>query len=276
MPNPESGMFDFTTLASGMRLDAASPAGGIGVTDSDRAALLVDLEKRLVAGQGFTLATLNLDHLVKISRDEAFRKAYAAHSHVTADGNPIVWLCAMAGQRVNLIPGSELVEPVIALAAEKGVPVAFLGATEASLARTEEVLRARYPSLNVVAQIAPPMGFDPLGGNAAESIAELDRSGARLCFLALGAPKQEIFAAHAQAKLPHVGFLSVGAGLDFLSGAQTRAPAVIRGLALEWLWRLAGNPRRLAGRYAACFVILPSAIRAALRARRHNIGAMRQ
>lgn len=268
-PGPASGgragavTFDFSTIAR----TAAPSAGPIAVSVPDRDNLMADLETRLLAGQGFSLATLNLDHLVKIGRDPAFRRAYAAQTHVTADGNPVVWLCRLAGQEVSLVPGSELVEPVAAMAARLDVPVAMVGSTEASLRGAAEALAARSPRLRVVARIAPPMGFDPEGGTAAEVIDALKASGARLCFLALGAPRQEIFAARAQATLPGVGFLSIGAGLDFLSGAQTRAPAAIRALALEWLWRLAGNPRRLLTRYALCFTLLPGATLAAVRAR---------
>ena len=100
------------------------------------------------------------------------------------------------------------------------------------------------------------------------AIARIGASGAGLCLLALGAPKQEIFAAHAAARLPRTGFMSIGAGLDFLAGTQTRAPAWMRRLAAEWLWRLAGSPRRMAGRYARCFAILPGEAARALRARR--------
>lgn len=260
-----SVMFDFATIHRG----AETGTGPIAVSAPDREGLMADLEARLAAGQGFSLATLNLDHLVKIGRDPAFRGAYAAQTHVTADGNPVVWLCRLAGQEVSLIPGSELVEPVAAMAARRGFPVALVGSTEASLRGAAEALATRCPGLRVTARIAPPMGFDPEGAAAAEVIEALKVSGARLCFLALGAPKQEIFAARAQRKLPGVGFLSVGAGLDFLSGTQTRAPAFARALALEWLWRLAGDPRRLLSRYALCFALLPGATRAALRARRH-------
>ncbi len=92
-----------------------------------KTALLQDLEAWLAAGKGFTVATLNLDHVVKLRRDPRFRAAYARHSHVVADGNPIVWISRMAGHDVSLVPGSELVEPVAALAARAGVPVAFVG-----------------------------------------------------------------------------------------------------------------------------------------------------
>ena len=111
------------------------------------------------------------------------------------------------------------------------------------------------------------MGFDPKGESADQAIAALEAAGARLVFLALGAPKQEVFAARAQARLPQTGFLSIGAGLDFLSGTQTRAPKIVRRLALEWFWRLIHSPMRLARRYGQCFMILPALVLRALRSR---------
>jgi N-acetylglucosaminyldiphosphoundecaprenol N-acetyl-beta-D-mannosaminyltransferase len=114
------------------------------------------------------------------------------------------------------------------------------------------------------------MGFDPEGEAATAAIeTALKASGARVCFLALGAPKAgDLRRPRTRGALPEMGFLSIGAGLDFLSGHQTRAPAIVRRLALEWLWRLAGSPRRLLGRYASCFAVLPPAVRAAVHARR--------
>jgi len=240
------------------------------VNVSSRDALLNDLETRLITGQGFSVATLNLDHVVKIRRLSAFRTAYQSHSHVTADGAPIAWLCWLAGQRVRLVPGSELIDPVADVAATLGVPVAFLGSTEASLAEAERVLSTRYPGLNVAVRIAPPMGFDPAGPDAMAAIEQLAAADVRLIFLALGAPKQEIFASLAQEKLPQAGLLSIGAGLDFISRTQVRAPKLVRLLAAEWVWRLATNPTRLARRYGACIVILPGLIWTALRSRGQN------
>lgn len=255
-------MFDASRLSN-----ATDAAGPIAVTAPSQGALMDDLEARLLAGKGFSLATLNLDHIVKIRRNAAFRSAYARHSIVTADGNPVVWLCRLAGQDVALIPGADLIDPVAALAARLDMPVAMLGSTPAALAAATADLSTRHPGLTTAAQIAPPMGFEPEGPGADAAIAEIEASGARLVFLALGAPKQEIFAARAQEKLPHVGFLSIGAGLDFHAGTQTRAPRLVRLLAAEWLWRLLSNPGRLARRYAACFAILPRAGLAALQAR---------
>lgn len=241
--------------------------GRIVVTVPDQAALLADLDARLASGQGFCVATLNLDHVVKLSRDAAFRAAYRAQTHVTADGNPIVWLSRLAGQRVSLVAGSELISPIAALAAENHVAVALFGATQTTLDAAAAALKRHYPALEISLCHAPAMGFDPKGEAALTGIEHIAASGARLCFLALGAPKQEIFAALAQVALPKVGFVSIGAGLDFIAGSQKRAPVWVRCLSVEWLWRLCGNPRRLLGRYAACMVMLPKLTAQALRRR---------
>jgi N-acetylglucosaminyldiphosphoundecaprenol N-acetyl-beta-D-mannosaminyltransferase len=239
----------------------------VTVNVPSRDILLTDLDARMRKGQGYSIATLNLDHVTKLRGQSAFEKAYLAHTHVTADGNPIVWLSRLSGQDVALLPGSELIDPVAALAERNKISVALLGSTQDSLQAAATALVARYPDLDVCAKIVPPMGFDPAGEGGESAIKALRESGAGLCFLALGAPKQEIFAARAQAVLPQMGFLSIGAGLDFISGKQVRAPRIVRRLAGEWLWRLACNPRRLGARYTSCLMILPSLFYRALRQR---------
>lgn len=227
------------------------------VNVTSMAMLKDELQSKLRQGEGFCLATLNLDHVTKLRQDAAFAKAYSAHSHVTADGNPIVWVSRLAGDNVALLPGSDLIRPVAGIAATCNASIAFLGSSEAALSGAAKALSAEVPNLEIVSQIAPPMDFDPTGPLADDYIETLKDSGAALCFVALGAPKQEVFAAYASQRLPRMGFMSIGASLDFLAGHQRRAPKWVRKLALEWLWRLMQNPGRMAGRYAACFAILP-------------------
>jgi len=240
----------------------------ITVNIPDRAALLAEVSARWRAGRGFALATINLDHLVKLRGSAAFRAAYAAQDLVVADGNPVVWLSRLAGRSVRLVPGSELVLPLAHLAQAQGVAVALVGSTDGALAAAAERLRVAVPGLTVALCLAPPMGFDPEGPQAEPLLAAVADSGARLCFLALGAPKQELLAARGRVMAPAVGFASVGAGLDFLAGTQHRAPVWVRRLALEWLWRMLSNPGRLAGRYAGCAAILPGQAMQALAQRR--------
>jgi len=244
-----------------------TPSGQVTVNTADLGALLADIGQRFKEGQGFALATLNLDHMVKLQRDEEFANAYAAQTHVTADGNPIVWLSRLAGQQVELIPGSELIEPLVDVAVCADVSIALFGATEGALAAAADALIERHEGLRVALTLAPPMGFDPMGSAADEAIAAIRDSGAAVVFLALGAPKQEVFAARAFETLPNVGFVSIGAGLDFIAGTQKRAPKWVRAIAAEWIWRMLANPRRLVGRYATCIAILPKLTVKAVRQR---------
>lgn len=238
-----------------LRLPAAG--GPIEVTMPTRAGLMDAIEARLRSGEGFAVATVNLDHLVKMSVPGPFIDSYRAHEFIVADGNPIVWLSKIAGRQVELLPGSDLVIPLAGLAAEGSVPVALLGATQEVLDHAAETLSGRVQGLEIVARLAPGQNFDPFGDEADSLLDELEKSGARMCFLAIGAPKQECMAAHGRRRLPDVGFVSVGAGLDFLAGSQVRAPVWVRRLALEWVWRLSHSPRRLAARYLKCILILP-------------------
>src|SRR6056297_2104265 len=237
------------------------------VNTRDRQTLFENVHAHFLTGRGFTVATLNLDHIVKLRQQPAFRDAYARHSHVVADGNPFVWLRRVMGQPVELVPGSELVMPLADLARQADVPVALLGATDATLALAAERMQADLPGLRIVARIAPPFGFDPSGAVADRILSDLAASGARLCFLALGAPKQEILAIRGAEQLPQCGFVSIGAGLDFIAGTQQRAPVWVRRIAMEWFWRMATNPVRLTKRYAQCFAILPGLFWSARRAR---------
>jgi exopolysaccharide biosynthesis WecB/TagA/CpsF family protein len=250
-----------------MRVQFRFGSTTITVNMPDREALLATLRQRLTARQGFALATINVDHLVKLSRSESFRAAYAAQDLICADGNPIVWLSRLAKKPVTLVPGSDMVLPMAELAAECGRSVAMVGSSEASLGAAAAEMAAVIPGLVVALRHAPAMGFDPVGDEARRVLADLAARDVGLCFVALGAPKQEAFAALGRELAPHVGFASIGAGLDFIAGHQNRAPAWVRAIAMEWLWRALTSPRRMVPRYAACAALLPGQIVQALRQR---------
>ena len=229
--------------------------------------LAQELDRRMEMGAGFSLATLNLDHLVKLRHEARFREAYASQDMVVADGNPVVWLSRLAGRPVELVPGSDAILPITRLAAAQGRSVALVGSTEEALAGARSYLEREVPGAFVATTIAPPMGFDPTGSSADEVLTTVGQTGAAVTFLALGAPKQELFAAYGRAKLPSMGFVSIGAGLDFFAGTQTRAPKWVRAMAMEWLWRTAMQPARMIPRYAKCALILPGELGHAIRLR---------
>lgn len=249
-------------------MDFRTGPDSIRLTVPDRAALLSRVSDRLDAERGFLLATLNVDHLEKLAHDADFRAAYRAHDLIVADGNPVVWLSRLGGQRVSLVPGSELVVPLCRLAAETGAPVAVIAGTEDAGREAVARLVAAIPGLQVPLVAAPGFPFDPVGPEADALIARIAASGARLCLLGVGAPRQERFAARAAARCPGTGFASVGAGIDFVAGFQRRAPARVRAARMEWLWRAALSPRRLGPRYLKGALILPGHALRALQARR--------
>ena len=225
------------------------------ITIRDAADLLHQVEAALAAHDAFTLFTLNLDHLVKRRQSATFREAYARAALVTADGWPVVRLARRIDPTIALTTGADMVIPLCRLAARRRVPVFLFGSREAVLVGAAARLQALCPGLIVAGCEAPPAGFDPTGPAAHEAIQRIAASGAGLCFVALGAPKQELFADMAVAANVPAGFVCIGAALDFIAGAQRRAPSVLRRLRLEWAWRLGREPRRLLARYARCAIL---------------------
>lgn len=239
----------------------------ISVNTPTRAALMGEVRRRWRDGEGFALATINLDHLAKLADSPDFTRVYAGQDIVVADGKPIVALARLAGGSLELLPGSDLVVPLSRLAAEERVPVALVGSTPAALADAAAVLQDEVPGVEISVRIAPSGRFDPWGDEAQDILRKLADADVRLCFLALGAPKQETLAFRGRQLAPRVGFASIGAGLDFLGGHQRRAPVWMQRFALEWLWRTLQDPRRLGPRYARSFAILPRHILLALQQR---------
>jgi exopolysaccharide biosynthesis WecB/TagA/CpsF family protein len=208
--------------------------------------------------QSFHVCTLNLDHVSHLSANGDFRESYRRARFVSADGFPIVVLGRLVRAPIRRTTGADLIEPVCEAAARNDLSIFLLGSDPSTLAKCEARLCERYPGLKVAGSFSPGRGFDPHSAEADDAIERVRASGARLCFLALGSPKQEVFAARCVDRLPGVGFLCIGAAIDFVAGKQDRAPGFAQRNGLEWFWRLTRNPRRLGPRYARCAAALPS------------------
>lgn len=204
----------------------------------------------------FMVCTLNLDHLVKLRRSGEFRNAYLRAQYVTADGFPIVALARLTGCALERTTGADLIEPVCELAARHRLPIFLMGSTFGALCASASRLVARHPGLDIRGVFVPPRAFDPDSAVAKDMIDLVTSSGARICFIALGAPRQEVFAAKAIEQTSGICFLPIGAGLDFIAETQVRSPKLLQRMQLEWAWRLALDPARLWKRYAQCVLVL--------------------
>jgi len=167
---------------------------------------------------------------------------------VTADGMPLVWLLRWLGvPRATRVYGPDLMPLALEAAAEAGIPVGFYGGTESTLARLVARVRTRFPNLNVAYAKSPP--FRALTAEEDSHVIEdIARAGVRILFVGLGSPKQD-FWMHAHAGRIHAVMLGVGAAFDFFPGTKPQAPRWMRRIGLEWLFRLATEPKRLWRRY---------------------------
>jgi exopolysaccharide biosynthesis WecB/TagA/CpsF family protein len=208
-------------------------------------------------GENFSVCTLNLDHVVQLQRRSDFRAAYRRARFVTADGFPIVVLSRLMGTPITRTTGADLVEPVCREARKNGLPIYMLGSNDRTLAITARRLSKRYQGLEVAGYYAPGANFDPYSREADFAVDSIRASGAKLCFVALGAPRQELFAARCLDELDGTGLLCIGAALDFIAGTQSRAPSLTQKVGLEWAWRMLREPRRLGPRYARCLAVVP-------------------
>ena len=136
----------------------------VAVNVPDWASLAYAVSERMAARDGYALATLNMDHLEKLSVPGLFRDAYAAQDFVTADGNPIVWCAALAGRSVDLLPGSDLILPLCRLAVENGIKLGLVGSTSDSLEGAAQALRQAVPDWKSPPASPRPWGSIPTKG----------------------------------------------------------------------------------------------------------------
>jgi N-acetylglucosaminyldiphosphoundecaprenol N-acetyl-beta-D-mannosaminyltransferase len=168
---------------------------------------------------------------------------------VTPDGMPLVWALRLFGVAgATRVYGPTLTIHVLERAATDGVPVGFYGASAEVLTRMVEACRRRFIGLRVGYAHAPPFRQHTEEEDAAV-VQDINRSGVRILFVGLGCPKQERWMASHKDSVNAV-MLGVGAAFDFLAGVKPQAPAWMQRVGLEWLFRLATEPRRLWRRYA--------------------------
>lgn len=200
---------------------------------------------------GGLVVTPNVDHVVMLERDAEMRRIFHDATYRFADGMPLVWLSRLLARPglVARVTGADLLVSVAEAAARDGTKLYFLGGLPGVADRAAIRLRERFPDLNVAGRYCPPFGFERDEAECRRIVQKVNASGASILFMGVGTPKQEKWLdAWMPALNPRV-MLGVGAAFDFVAGTARRAPARMQRWGLEWLWRLARDPRRLAHRY---------------------------
>jgi len=191
------------------------------------------------------IVTPNVDHMVRLRREPELRAFYEGAELCLCDSRVLRLLARLSGIKLPLVAGSDLAASLLKEVIKAGDRIAVVGATPAFLDR----LRERYPGVDFLHH-APPMGLRSNAKARNEAAAFIASAKARFSFITVGSPQQEMIA-HEAGALPGASgvALCIGAGLEFLTGDQKRAPRLMQRLGLEWAHRLATNPRRLARRY---------------------------
>ena len=191
------------------------------------------------------VATVNVDFLVNAVTDVAALRLLQAADLCLADGTPVVWAARASGMAVReRVAGVDLVP---ALAARASWHIHLFGSSPGTAEAAAELLRVRYPGSLVTGCSGPVMrDVRRVDDDVLDEIRRLDPD--ILC-VALGNPKQEQFIDAHRSRLKSPVMIGVGGTFDMLTGGKERAPNWVQRIGLEWVVRLAQEPRRLAGRY---------------------------
>jgi N-acetylglucosaminyldiphosphoundecaprenol N-acetyl-beta-D-mannosaminyltransferase len=192
------------------------------------------------------VATVN--NVMEAYDDPSFMRVMNDADLVTPDGMPLVWALRLLGvTNPTRVYGPELTPHVLAAAERSRIPVGFYGGSPDVLRVFRDRVAERYPSLEVAYAWSPPFR-ELTPEERRETVDSINASGARIVFVGIGCPKQERWMAEHRASVGAVT-LGVGAAFDFIAGRKRQAPAFLQRLGLEWLFRLATEPRRLWRRY---------------------------
>jgi N-acetylglucosaminyldiphosphoundecaprenol N-acetyl-beta-D-mannosaminyltransferase len=196
----------------------------------------------------------NVHSLVTSRRDTTFRQAIATADTAAPDGMPVAWLMRKRGALLQeRIDGPGLMWRYAEQAALDGTPVFLYGATAATLNRLVDRLHHFFPGLRITGCFAPP--FRSLTPSEEDNVVDtIVASQARVVFVGLGCPRQELWMANISWRIPAV-LIGVGAAFEYHAGMRRRAPQWMQRHGLEWLFRLCSEPQRLWRRYCVTNIL---------------------
>ena len=208
------------------------------------------VEKLVAGGDGGAVFTPNVDHIMIAHENERMRVAYSQADLSLADGVPVLWAARILGKPLPAkISGSDLVLPLMERAEREGWRVYILGGAPGVGALAAKRLVERFPRIVIAGTGAPLIDMEGPPESRVEVLEGIRAAKAHLVLVALGAPKQELWMTEAAGELRPAVLLGVGAAVDFIAGTARRAPHWMSASGLEWLFRLAQEPRRMWKRY---------------------------
>lgn len=196
------------------------------------------------------VVTPNVDHIVRLEKDEELQKVYKNASLILTDGKPLIWISKWYKTPIKeKISGSDLFPKVCELAANKNYTMYLLGAAEGVADTAARNLMKKYPGLNIVGTYSPPFGFEKNEQEMNKIKTQIQEVHPDILIVGLGCPKQEKFMYYHCKELGVPISFGLGASIDFEAGNIKRAPKWMSNHGLEWLYRFSKEPKRLFKRY---------------------------
>lgn len=218
----------------------------INVTDMD--GTIAYITENLEALKGDYICVSNVHTTVMAFRDEEYRRIQNSGAMALPDGQPLSIVSRQRGYaEAQRVPGPDLMPIILNMSQDRGYTHYFYGSTQGTLDQLRKVILDRYPRLQIAGMYAPP--FRNLTQEEDEEIVRrINDSGADFVWVALGAPKQEMWMYEHRNRINGL-MIGVGAAFDFIAGTVKRAPMWMQKLCLEWVFRIMQNPKRMIPRY---------------------------
>ncbi|CAM3848309.1 WecB/TagA/CpsF family glycosyltransferase [Aeromicrobium ponti] len=213
---------------------------GVNVSVMTYDEILDDLRSRISEGKQSTVIAVNPEKVITANKNPLVKELINESTYQIPDGIGMILASKVKGGSLKeRVTGVDMMERLLRFAAEEGHGVFFYGAKEEVVSEAKRKLEERFPTLNIA-------GYE--NGYTKDNQALVDKinaSGAKLLFVALGSPKQELWIKENMKHLNVKVFQGVGGSFDVFSGRTKRAPEFYRRFGLEWLYRLMKEPKRI-------------------------------
>lgn len=234
--------------------------GGVPVDLMTQRGALHEIERRITedAPRPLAINSVNLDHIHHFGRTSPLVGAFGIREDRTSDidwlhlidGAPIATQARrVTGQSWPRLAGSDLIGPILQLAAASQTSVGFFGGSPDTQTMLKSTLPNDYPTLKVAGMWSPPREVILDATESTKLALEIRQTNVGILVVCLGKPRQELWIDRFGAITNARAFLAFGAVVDFLAGRVARAPEWMTSRGLEWTWRLLAEPRRLSKRY---------------------------
>ena len=222
---------------------------GVGVSAIDMNKALEQIDEWVRNGERRYVCVCPVHSIMECRRSAEVRHVFNSAGMVTPDGMPLVWVAHASGHpEVSRVYGPDLMLAELAASERTGHRHFFYGGGRGVAQRLAERMKARFPGLAIAGVYEPP--YAPLDRLCTDEMASIiNAAQPDVVWIGMSSPKQDRWMARMRDRLDAAVLIAVGAAFDFHSGAVKQAPVWMQRSGLEWVYRLATDPRRLWRRY---------------------------